>query len=189
MNNLRIKIIIHCFKNSSKILKKKLFPIEELDEFNCHMTLCQFKIRKDSDLDKQLSNKKTFEIIVDNIKNIIIDEIYGKVLNSDNTFKDFNNFFVHLFKDDIINMGFIKKNIIKKLIGKTINKDIEICNETYRFYFNKDVKDLSDKNIRENSELIQGQYDIIKWKPHLSLPVKINLIKHSELKENLKWVN
>jgi hypothetical protein len=83
-------------------------------------------------------------------------------------------------------MGFIKKNIIKKLIGKTKNKDIEICNETYRFYFNKDMKDLSDKNIRENSKLIQGQYDIIKWEPHLSLPVKINLSKHSDLKKNLK---
>jgi hypothetical protein len=183
---LFIALTIHQKSNYKKILNKKLFPIEELDEFNCHMTLCQFKIRKDSNLDKQLSNKKTFEIIVDSIKNIIIDEIYGKVLNSDNTFKDFNNFFVHLFKDDIINMGFIKKKIIKKLIGKTKNKDIEICNETYRFYFNKDMKDLSDKNIRENSELIQGQYDIIKWEPHLSLPVKINLIKHNELKENLK---
>lgn len=90
---LFIALIIHQKSNYTKILKKKLSSIEELDEFNSHMTLCQFKIRKDSDLDKKLSNKKTFEIIVDSMKNIIIDEIYGKVLNSDNTFKDFNNFF------------------------------------------------------------------------------------------------
>ena len=52
----------------------------------------------------------------------------------------------------------IREKLFKdfSLKGKSKNKDIEISNETYQFYFNNEIKDLSNKNIRENSELIQG---------------------------------
>jgi hypothetical protein len=143
-----------------------------------HISLCQFNIRNDSELDKKLTNPTTFKLITDDIQKIIISELYGKqLLSPSKTIGNFGAYQAQEFTASEINMDNIRNKIIIKLFN---NAEIEFSDftnygKTFRFFYDKRDRKKTEEDIKLVSQLAQGQYEIIDWKPHVSLGINIHV--------------
>jgi hypothetical protein len=182
-------------------------PFEGPDEKYPHISLCNFNIKKNSKLDNFLSllnTREQFFNFAENIIKVITNELFVKQImgsqlsSTPGEYKELGKYFSRVY-DGPIDMDPVRKeiiNILLKKIGITqfYEKDINVFKKKFKFYYD-DNKLLNDDDIKLNSQIAQGEYEIIRWKPHISIlpivdlkdEIKGQIIKSDTLSKLNLW--